>query len=239
MRIWTKVDEVCGFLEGQKEMKAAFERIEKGIKLSHAQLESITKVLVPGGLLSVEYPVNVLSGPQLVLKQKRTAQKEDRMKGKQLEAYDLKVQDVEAKVAIVDVDAESRPIYDVERIEIGPYTQAYLDRIKEELARSVPVAIEEMVDPRKSRALGAKFREAAEKRLGELPGLTVGQMKTLSGLLLQSMYGLGDIELLMSDDLLEEIAINTSREPISVYHRKYGWLKTSLNMGSEDRIYNY
>jgi len=53
------------------------------------------------------------------------------------------------------------------------------------------------------------------------------------------MYGLGDIELLLADDALEEIAINGSKENISVYHKKYGWLKTNLMPASEEEIYNY
>jgi len=53
------------------------------------------------------------------------------------------------------------------------------------------------------------------------------------------MYGLGDIEIIMGDDMLEEVGINSSKTPITVYHRVHGWLKTNLMPGSEDEINNF
>ncbi|MDO8339585.1 MAG: type II/IV secretion system ATPase subunit, partial [Candidatus Burarchaeum sp.] len=239
MRIRTKVDEVCEFLERQPGMKAPLEKVAAGARLKAAEIEAIAKELGPAKLLELEYPVNMLSAAVLVLKAVRKERREERMKGKVMDAYSLSTHDVDAKVSILDVDSESRPIYEIEKPDVGPYTQAYLGCVSEELARTVPVAVEEMVDSRKGEELAAKFRKAAEERLSELPGLTDNELKQLSGLLLQNMYGLGDIELLMSDDMLEEIAVNNSQVPLSVYHRKYGWLKTNIMLESEDEIYNY
>ncbi|PJA19243.1 MAG: secretion protein [Candidatus Diapherotrites archaeon CG_4_10_14_0_2_um_filter_31_5] len=53
------------------------------------------------------------------------------------------------------------------------------------------------------------------------------------------MYGMGKLELLMKDNLLEEIAINSSLNPIAVYHREYGWLKTNILVEQENLIENY
>ncbi|RLG19966.1 CpaF family protein [Candidatus Micrarchaeota archaeon] len=239
MRIRTKIDEVCEFLEKQPKMRAPFSKVSEKTKITKAELDSIAKIMVPSGLLSVEYPMNMLAGPALVLREKQTAKPITEVKGKEIDKYKLKAQDVEAEVTIKDVEGESRPIYEVKKLEIGPYTEVYLGQMRELLARQVPVAIEEMVDPRKSVLLASKFRSAAEAKLMELPGLSKKDSMVLSGLLLQRMYGLGDIELLMSDDLLEEIAINNSQVPVSVYNRKHGWLKTTLKPGSEENIYNY
>ncbi|VVC03705.1 Type II/IV secretion system protein [Candidatus Burarchaeum australiense] len=239
MRIRTKVDEVCEFLERQPGMRAPLEKVAASAKLGREQLETIAKEMAPSGVLEVEYPVNMLSGAVLILKQVPKVHGEEEAKGKMMEEYELKAHDLKAKGSILDVDAESRPLYQVEKPDVGPYTRKYLEQISEEMARSVPIAVEEMVDPRKGEILGMRFRQAAENRLQGLPGLEEWELKALSGLLLHTMYGLGDIELLMSDDFLEEIAINNSLVPISVYHRKYGWLKTNLILDSEDEIYNY
>jgi type IV secretory pathway ATPase VirB11/archaellum biosynthesis ATPase len=32
----------------------------------------------------------------------------------------------------------------------------------------------------------------------------------------------------MADELLEEIVINQGAEPVWVYHKKHGWLKTTV-----------
>ncbi len=61
----------------------------------------------------------------------------------------------------------------------------------------------------------------------------------LAGILLHEMYGMGELEVLIKDDLLEEITINSSKTPIAVYHREFGWLKTNINVESEELIENY
>src|SRR3989344_3254844 len=43
----------------------------------------------------------------------------------------------------------------------------------------------------------------------------------------------------MDDINLEEIAINDAEDPVWVYHRKFGWLKTNIMLASEDQIRHY
>ena len=50
--------------------------------------------------------------------------------------------------------------------------------------------------------------------------------------------GLGDLEPLMHDEHLEELAINSAAEPVWVYHKKYGWCKTNVHLKSEENIYD-
>jgi Flp pilus assembly CpaF family ATPase len=52
--------------------------------------------------------------------------------------------------------------------------------------------------------------------------------KFLMTYLKMKSLGLGNLELLMKDENLEEIVINQSKEPVWVFHKKYGWLKTTL-----------
>ena len=53
------------------------------------------------------------------------------------------------------------------------------------------------------------------------------------------MLGLGDLEFLLNDSFLEEIVINSSSEPVRVYHKKYGWLETNITVVSEAQILNF
>ena len=48
--------------------------------------------------------------------------------------------------------------------------------------------------------------------------------------------GLGKIEILLKDEELEEVVINNHKEPVWVYHRKYGWLTTNIRIFTEARI---
>jgi type IV secretory pathway ATPase VirB11/archaellum biosynthesis ATPase/intein/homing endonuclease len=53
------------------------------------------------------------------------------------------------------------------------------------------------------------------------------------------MLGLGKVEVLLKDENLEEIVINNSQEPLWVYHKRFGWLKTNIVIKSDLEIYNY
>ena len=61
----------------------------------------------------------------------------------------------------------------------------------------------------------------------------------LKSYLVQRSLGLGAIENLMDDINLEEIAINCVEDPVWVYHVKYGWLKTTIMMQSEEQTRHY
>ncbi|MFA5077658.1 MAG: type II/IV secretion system ATPase subunit, partial [Candidatus Micrarchaeia archaeon] len=51
--------------------------------------------------------------------------------------------------------------------------------------------------------------------------------------------GLGEIETLLGDEKLEEVVINNSREPVKVYHKKFGWCNTNLMLKDEEAIFDY
>jgi flagellar protein FlaI len=54
--------------------------------------------------------------------------------------------------------------------------------------------------------------------------------------MVRDMLGLGKLDILLNDEMLEEINIVSSLEPVRVYHKKYGWLQTNIFMKSEDEV---
>ena len=64
-------------------------------------------------------------------------------------------------------------------------------------------------------------------------------MDMLINYILQQNIGLGNLDILLKDTNLEEIVINNAHEPVWVYHRKYGWLKTNVLIPAESRIRHY
>ncbi len=57
--------------------------------------------------------------------------------------------------------------------------------------------------------------------------------------LIQKSLGMGKIDILMTDPEIEEIAINSANEQAWVYHKKYNWLKTTIQLESKEQTRHY
>lgn len=162
------------------------------------------------------------------------------MKKKLIDSYTVIADNVPAKVNIYSTPESSVPIYEVTMPELGDGTSALMNILVDELAEKVPLDVEEVTNPQKLKQLKQKFSlDAGAVVKKHLPDYPKEKVMALAGMLLQRMYGLGDVEIIMADNFLEEIAINTSREPISVYHKKHGWCKTTKRLHSEEEIFNF
>ncbi len=73
----------------------------------------------------------------------------------------------------------------------------------------------------------------------KIMGIKEEEVKLLTAKIRHDLFGLGEIDLLLSDNNLEEIVINSSKEYIQIFHKKYGWLKTNLKIKNEQQIKNY
>ncbi len=238
--ISTKIDEICDALASEKDQTAEIPVLANKVGVEQNKVEKIGKILQERGIIEVIYPLNIMQKPHLKLKKKLEAEPSPLQEGKVIETYNIETNNIKSLITIMDVKGESRPVYVLTLPVLGPYTKVFMDYLREELARVITVQSEEISDVRKFGEVRDKFYNAALNRLTEeLPGADEEKKKLLAGILLNRMYGLGDIEILMSDDWLEEVAVNGSSEPISVYHRKLGWMKTNLHLESEEDIYNY
>ncbi|MCX6769271.1 MAG: type II/IV secretion system ATPase subunit [Candidatus Micrarchaeota archaeon] len=131
------------------------------------------------------------------------------------------------------------PIYEVNVRELSEGTLLVLNTLKGELITTVKLDITEIMDPKKSSEVRAKFEQRALFLLSKhFPSLSEQDKKVLAAYLLQNSLGLGELEPLMHDNNLEEIAINSASEPVWVYHKKYGWCKTNVSLKSEESIYD-
>lgn len=161
-------------------------------------------------------------------------------KVKIIENYEIKVDSVPAKISILLDPKEFIYIYNIKLLEIEPGTKAVLEAIKRELAEVIIIKPTEALDIKAALLLKEKFSIKIKELLKtELPNINESKADILTGMLLHEMVGLGTIELLLGDDNLEEVVINNASEPIWVYHKKYGWLKTNVVLENETQIYNY
>lgn len=152
----------------------------------------------------------------------------------------VEADNVKAVFRIIESEEEYVPVYKLEPPHVEEATSAVLDHIREKLVETVQVQISEITDPKAMEDIKRRFlAKAIDLMAKEFPHLSKEEQLSLSGRLVHEMLGLGELELLISDPDLEEIVINSSAEPVWVYHKKYGWLKTNIRVTSEEQIYNY
>ncbi len=156
-----------------------------------------------------------------------------------LKTYYVVVGKFRMGINIVDVSGYTGE-YRISMPRISPATLALLDTIGDDLLRESKIGSEEIFDPVKIKFLIKEFSDRAEQIIQKrLPNLKAGARGFLVAHLINEMLGLGPIEILIADDDLEEIVINSSKEPVWVYHREFGWLKTNVYVPLEQQIHNY
>lgn len=158
---------------------------------------------------------------------------------KNLDTYKLNVYDTIVDVLITK-SSYGFSFYTITIQNITPTTNVILQKIRDEFVSKVNLtqvgatdisAIGEIKDRFKKEIifLIKKYFPNTDKKTTDL----------LMNQIIRQNIGLGDIEILLKDSNLEEIAINTSDEPVWVYHKKFGWLKTNIKLPDENRIRHY
>jgi archaeal flagellar protein FlaI len=121
----------------------------------------------------------------------------------------------------------------------GP-TKAFMNTLRERLALEGGAKMTELGDKAVVDALREKFGRRIDGWISqEIPSIDEDARRNMRASILNASLGLGNIEFLLRDRLLEEIVINSSKEPVRVYHKKYGWLKTNIRVDTEGDIQNY
>ncbi|MEK6970617.1 MAG: ATPase, T2SS/T4P/T4SS family [archaeon] len=148
--------------------------------------------------------------------------------------------DIPVTVDIGKDDQEFVKQYIIHLPEFGPGTRAMLNDLKTKIVTEVNISSEKMLDTKFVNELKRAFREKADALLQQsLPTLSPENREKLSTVMLNEMAGLGPIEFLLADGNLEEIVVNSAAEPVWVYHKKHGWLKTNIFISPEADIQNY
>jgi len=157
----------------------------------------------------------------------------------EIESYKVEADGVNVDVNIVGGKGRSNT-YEIVVPELSKPTLALIDEIKRELIAEVKVSAAEILDPKVMDRLKERFKKKASDLLkGKIPRIKEEIKDILIGTLLHEMLGFGEIEFLLNDGNLEEIVINSSNEPVRVYHKKYGWLETRITIETEEKIQNF
>lgn len=159
---------------------------------------------------------------------------------KPISSYRLEKDHVVGQVNIYKREQDYVPTYELQMPELETATQAMLDHIRQQLVKHVKVKITEMLNPDSMEDIKQRFLRRAEELIRlQFPSVSENTQLALAGRLVHEMLGLGAIELILADDDLEEIVINNSKEPVWIYHKSIGWLKTNVMIPTDEQIYNY
>jgi len=234
----TPIDKFAELLRQNKKM--SFQSLAAHLGWSIESVERVGLVLEKRGIVDVHYPALVTSKPFISFVKELPQVPRYNVTGKLLEKYSYAVDFVPARVEIYKVKAEQRPVYHVVMPYVGAYTMVFFDELKDDIAEQIPIEASEITDTKKGLELKKRFFAVARKELQRyLSDSPARLVDTLAGLLLHTMYGLGEIEVLMGDNKIEEVAVNSAKSPITVYHQQHGWMQTTVFMQSEDEIFNY
>ncbi|MBN1274684.1 CpaF family protein [Candidatus Woesearchaeota archaeon] len=157
-----------------------------------------------------------------------------------VDKYSIEINNIIVDVTIASKDDEPVPQYVVSITNISDTTKLILEKIRQEfisrldlgdLERSQEHDVEDVRDRFKKeiRGLIEKYFPNTDEKTSDM----------LVNYLIEENLGLGKIEILLKDPSLEEIVINNHTEPVWVYHRKHGWLKTNIRIFTEARIRHY
>ncbi len=157
----------------------------------------------------------------------------------QIDTYNVISDGIVSKVRILRVSSKFTMVYSADVPIVDAGTRAILTEVRTQLIREFPQKIQVLSESSNAN-LRVEFLDLVDKKLKEIiPGLTDVGYVELSATLLHEMFGLGVLEILDSDQNLEEVVVNDSKTMVMVYHRKYGWLETNIRIDTENRIENY
>jgi len=157
-----------------------------------------------------------------------------------LSQYQYNSEKIPITITIIKEKGTFVPEYKLDISIISSATELILERIRQELIRRVNLGIVELSNIKKTDIVEEKFQTIIHILVQKyFPDSDETTINFLTSYLTMKTLGLGVLELIMDDENLEEIVINQSKEPVWVYHKKHGWLKTNIYLESEEQIKHY
>jgi archaeal flagellar protein FlaI len=165
---------------------------------------------------------------------------EKKVTSKIIDEYTFDSDNMPIQIRIFKKSDEYVPIYDVSISNISKTTEMILEQIRRKLIREVSLGMVDITNLKQTGVVEDKFKETIsiliEKYFPDIDEKSKGYLTTY---LIQKSLGLGNIEILMHDKLLEEITINQADDPVWIYHKNHGWLKTNIILPDEDKTKHY
>ncbi|PIU21906.1 MAG: hypothetical protein COT14_03960 [Candidatus Diapherotrites archaeon CG08_land_8_20_14_0_20_30_16] len=230
----TKIDDLFGLLVKHKEI--SLKELSERLNYSIETIEKIGLRFEKQGIVEMVYPV--IGNPKIKILKQMYKEKEEEIEGKIFDHYNIVSDHILCHVKLIEAKANKEKEYSLDTAKFKPYTDLFLESLRDEITDKVNLEVTDMMDNQTVSKLKADFFATAKIIFQEyFP--EEHQIKIICAEMLHRMYGLGKIEVLLNDPHIEEIALNSSKTEVCIYHKKYGWLKTNILPASEEMIANY
>ena len=174
---------------------------------------------------------------------KKTPKKKEKSLNEQnrtTDSYEYMSGQIPILITIKKSHGEFVPAYKLEVSAISETTELVLEKVRQELIRRVNLGIAEISNIKKTDIVEEKFEQMIKILIEKyFPDSDLETTKFLTAYLKIKSIGLGAIDLIMDDENLEEIVINQASEPIWVYHKRHGWLKTNVFLKDEAQVRHF
>ncbi|PIN80317.1 hypothetical protein COV16_01045 [Candidatus Woesearchaeota archaeon CG10_big_fil_rev_8_21_14_0_10_34_8] len=167
-------------------------------------------------------------------------QKAEENKTNVLDKYKLNVNNIMVEVNIVFYPEDAVPQYIVNITNMSKTTKIILEKIREEFISEIGAGVVELSETGGVETIKVEFKKELTKLLNKyFPNADEQTKDMLINYVIEQNLGLGNIEILLKDDKIEEIVVNSAKEPVWVYHKKHAWLKTNISLPSEARVRHF
>ena len=157
-----------------------------------------------------------------------------------IDKYSIEINNIVVDVRIIMRDDESVPQYILSITNISDTTKLILEKIRQEFISRLDLGDLERTSEHDIEDVRDRFKKEIHGLIQKyFPNTDEKTSDMLVNYLIEENLGLGKIEILLKDPSLEEIVINNHTEPVWIYHRKHGWLKTNIRIFTEARIRHY
>ncbi|MDD9952781.1 MAG: type II/IV secretion system ATPase subunit [Candidatus Woesearchaeota archaeon] len=158
-----------------------------------------------------------------------------------VDSYTYNSKNIPIAITIKKEPSSFVPTYDVSIASLSKTTEFILEKIRMELIKQVNLGIIDITDTKKAEVVEKRFKDTISTLVDKyFPDQEDEERGFLKSYLVAKALGLGTIELLMDDTLLEEIVVNKAQtEPVWVYHKNHGWLRTTIVLRDEEQTQHY
>lgn len=155
-------------------------------------------------------------------------------------SYSFTMNQIVVQIQIQEMQNEAVPLYVASIANISDMTKIILEKLRQEFISNINIGRINFDENSEIVKVRDMFQHEIQKLLVRyFPDIDEETKHMLLNYILSQDLGLGDVEILLSDDQLEEIVVNSSAEPVWVYHKKFGWCKTNIRIPSEKQIRHY
>ncbi len=237
MAIETKIDKMVALLKGKRTI--GLRALSRELSVREDLVEKFALCMEKTGLAYMHYPINMIENPSVTYVPPPAEERKEAHLGKMLSEYDItKDDDLLGHVKIFHSPEERRPTYIIALPEASVATRSYLEDVKLDVSKTFQVWADEH-NPEENRRLFQERQKLISEIIKKDLSPTPQALDQLARIVLNEMYGLGELEALVEDRRLEEIVINAARQPVSVYHKEFGWLRTNILMKNEAETENF